>query len=83
MKKQYTWRLALPHCPPIVINADAWHWRRNGTQHGPQSSPRLVALSLVRLGNVVAPSSGFRLWVYFRGGYACHADCYIDRRARP
>lgn len=25
-------------------------------------------------------SEGWRLWMYFRGGYAWHCDIYIDRR---
>ena len=75
-----TCRLALLGCYPILFEISTWHWKRNGTQHGPQSNPRLLTTSLVKLAGVQSPSSGRRLWLYFRGGYALHADVYVDRR---
>lgn len=74
-------RIALPGCYPVdLTQSGLGHWRRNCTSHGPKSMPRLFAASLVRLASVEHPSSGWRLWLYFRGGYAWRGDLYVDRR---
>lgn len=72
--------IQLPHCYPVLLDANLSHWHRNGTRHGPQSNPRWIYLSLVKLGMTNRPSSGRRLWVYVRGGYAMFFDVYVDRR---
>lgn len=49
-------------------------------KHGPQSWPwwRLFGVSVVRL-EVVAPTTGYRLWLYTRWG-AAYGDLVFDRR---
>ncbi len=63
----------------IVLDGSLAHWERNGTKHGPQSNPFLVAVRLVHLGSTVKVT-GRRLWVYFRGGYAIRVEAWLDRR---
>lgn len=66
------------------FNSRGAHWKRwpTGVTHGPQSWPwwRLVSSSIVKLGNVNTPSTGWRLWLYTRWGAWC-GDIYFDRRA--
>jgi hypothetical protein len=74
-------RICLPGCWPVIVTASLSHWKRNGTQHGAKSRPQVAAASLVRLSlHPTSPSSGWRIWAYFRGGYAFFVDLYIDRR---
>jgi hypothetical protein len=68
----------LPGCYPVAVSLNLAHWRPNGTHHV-KSNPALAAVSVVKLG-VGKPSSGRRLWLYVRGGYALHVDLVVDRR---
>lgn len=72
--------IRLPGCWPISPEFSFAHWERDGTHHGPKSRPRLMACRIVRLA-VSPPSTGWRLWIYFRGGYAFHCGLTIDRRS--
>lgn len=67
--------------PGISFEWSTYHWHRNGTQHGPQSNPRIFTLRLVRLGGSLPSFFGYRVWVYVRGGYAFHFGFFVDRRA--
>jgi hypothetical protein len=69
----------LPGCFPISLRLSWAHWRRAGTRHGARSNPAFVAVSFVQLG-IRPPSSGRRLWVYVRGGYALFVEVSVDRR---
>lgn len=73
-------RIALKHCYPVNIMLSTSHWVPNGTQHGKKSNPKLLAVSLINLPSVCSPSTGHRLWIYIRGGYAFCVDLFIDRR---
>lgn len=66
---------------PFIFTGSTSHWVPNGTSHGPQSNPRLFAARLIRL-RTSARVPNCRLWLYFRGGYALHAEAYFDRRRR-
>ena len=78
-------RIKLPGCHPVHLIASFAHWEPNGTSHGPRSNPRLIAATLCALfrDNVDSRHLGFRLWLYFRGGYAFFIDAIVDRRAAP
>lgn len=57
---------------------------RNRCSHGPQNWRRrlwLPGFSIVKLG-VVAPSTGWRLWIYTQWA-AFNFDVYFDRRKQP
>ena len=77
--------IRFPGCYPVRLSASAAHWKKDGTHHGPRSSPKIASLRIVRLGSTPSPLPiGYRVWLYFRGGYALFADAYIDRReVRP
>ncbi len=77
-------RIKLPGAPPVHVVASFAHWQRDATHHGPQSRPRLVALSLVKLGRDAWDPAFFgrRLWAYFRGGYAFYFDLIVDLRRK-
>lgn len=70
--------IRLPHCYPVVAMFNNNHWMPNGTCHE-KSNTRLFNATLCELG-VWRPSTGWRLWVYFRGGYSCYFELFIDRR---
>lgn len=76
--------IRLPGCYPVVIIHSTGHWHPNGTHHGPQSNPTLVHVDVVKLGephHVPDPTfEGWRLWAYFRHGYAWCVDLHIDKR---
>jgi hypothetical protein len=69
----------------LRVYASFAHWRPNGTKHGPQSNPQLIALSFIALGRYTSNKdfAGRRLWVYLRGGYAFFIDAILDRRPKP
>ncbi len=70
--------IRLPGCYPVHLDASLGRWRPNGTKHA-KGNPAVVAVSVVKLG-VDKPTSGSRLWLYVRGGYALHVDVVVDRR---
>lgn len=51
-------------------------------KHGPKVWPawKVFSFTLIRLRDVVLPSTSYRLWVYFRFGGAVHFDLTFDRR---
>ncbi|MDR5728824.1 MAG: hypothetical protein RB191_15485, partial [Terriglobia bacterium] len=55
------------------------HWEPEGTHHGACSMPVLIAFKWCVL-NMDRNFLGRRLWIYFRGGYACHFEFIADRR---
>lgn len=78
--------IRLPGCYPLLLEASLAHWHRDGTHHGPQSSPRVAAARVVRLhgtwhsrGTPGPDSTGLRLWLYLRGGYAWHCGFLVMR----
>jgi hypothetical protein len=78
---QRTWRLDLaPRRLAIVILFDWCHWKPNGTSHGPRSTPSWFWLGYHGDIAVQRPSTCRRIWLYIRGGYACHVDVTFDRR---
>lgn len=77
--KHRTVRINLPRCYPLVVEFNWAHWSPMGTNHGPKSMPSVIAVTAVKL-NVNPMNWGRRLWLYVRGGYACHADFFLDRR---
>jgi hypothetical protein len=58
-----------------------------GCTHGPKTWPwwRWVSFSIVKLGPVVPPSTGYALWAYTRGkegkNTGRYLDIYFDRRS--
>lgn len=78
MSKRVVKRFKAWGCYPLIVEVCWVHWEPNCTHHGPQSNPRLIALSWLDL--KYPPSIMRRLWVYFRGGYALYVDITIDRR---
>lgn len=83
-------RITLPACYPILIELNLAHWYRDGTHHGPQSNPLLCAVKRVWPEGLHEHEPGkyvrrqvpgaWRLWAYFRGGYAFHIDVHVDQR---
>lgn len=76
--------------PFSVSQSGASHWQQDGTHHGAASRPMIATARFVRLGEPRAAwdftrhgdpeLEGWRLWLYFRGGYAWCLDVLIDRR---
>ena len=78
-----------PYLPGVVITQrigrvhlelDTHHWTKEGTQHGPCSMPVLFDWKWCTLDGRREDFLARRLWLYFRGGYACHFDFIADRR---
>lgn len=83
-------KIQLPGCYPLHLGASLAHWEPDGMHHGAKSNPAVIHLSLVKLGTNAAArgtpgpdSSGLRLWVYFRGGYAWFCEVHIGRGDLP
>ncbi len=73
----------------VIVSFDNMHWKPNGTNHGACSNPRVMSALLCNLNPKECPVGQrvhqehvwyWRLWFYFRGGYACHFNFRIDRR---